>query len=67
MSTSTRDYEMWELLLENIQAEFTELIDVLSESDIKTLAQKIIRPFYMLKLLFTMLSTCAKWAAHADV
>ena len=45
MSTSTRVYEMWELLPESIQAEFTELIDVLSESDIKTLAQKIIRPF----------------------
>ena len=66
MSTSTRVFEMWELLPENIRAEFTELIDVLSESEIKTLAQKIIRPFYMLKLLFTMLSTCAKWAPHAE-
>ena len=66
MATSTRLYEKWDMMPDNIRLEYMELIDVLNESELTTLAAKIISPIYMLKLLFNMLSTCAKWGAHTE-
>ena len=66
MATSTRLYEKWDMMPDNIRLEYMELIDVLNESELTTLAAKIISPIYMLKLLFNMLSTCVKWGAHTE-
>ena len=66
MATSTRLYEKWDMMPDNIRLEYMELIDVLNESELTTLAAKIISPIYMLKLLFRILSTCVKWGAHTE-